>query len=230
MSAFKAVLVCSFSILATAQGCPKVDLNLQLEMFAHPLVSPTDAVYPPELIGTFVRRNKPSKDNDAELDVPDGFPEDTPPSTQFFHVGRAGGKLPNGFFRIVFVDVPDDSNSTIQTSSTIGFVKQIGSRFLVHTPIIRGEVIENLEVWNDEQCEGYLLAEIRMLKDGFELRNLNHELLEEMIESKKIKTQKLAPSDRIILADGESIKTFIESYGDKMFEVEGERFDRIQRR
>lgn len=88
---------------------------------------------------------------------------------------------------------------------------------------------DELEVWDEAECDGYLLAEIRIVENACELRNLNQELLKELIESQKITTQEVQPSGRVITSDSETVKKLIETYGDRMFEAQGNRFDRIQR-
>lgn len=233
MNAVKTILVFWIPVLAAMQGCPKFDLELQLETFAQPLVAPADAVCPDELIGTFVCRDEPSTDENAELDlldIPDEIEEESFSSTQYLHVGRAGGKFPDGFLRFVSVGLPDDSKGAINSSSDVFFVKKVDSRFIAHLPVMKGKPVGVIEAWDEAQCRGYLLAEIRIVNDALELRYLNHELLKELIESKKIKTQKVEPTGRIITSDGKSLRQLIESYGDRMFDVECERYDRVKRR
>lgn len=219
-------LACSLPILMAFQGCPTIDFDIQLEIFSHPLVAPNKSVVPNELVGSFIESQALLETEEIE-DIFD-VPVETTESTTIVHVGRAGGKFPKGFLRFVYVEVPMDSKGTISSSSEVFFVKKVGARFIAHLPIVQGKAVSPGESWDESKCDGYLLAEIRMLDDAFELRYFNLDLLDRLIKSKQIKIEIGEDKMRMITNSAESLTKLITKHGDQLFDDNPQKYTRIK--
>lgn len=229
MNTIKALLAFSIPLLVSVHGCPKFDIDLRLETFVHPLVAPGQSVAPDELIGSFRGRNELSFDTTIENDKLE-IASETFRATPFFHIGRAGGEFPQGFLRMISVEVPRDSSGTITSSSEVFFVKKIGARYIAHLPIMQGELLGSIESWDENQCDGYMLAELRLTEGSLELRAFNRELLDKLIESKTIAIETADGDAKLVTNTAESLTEIVIKYGDKLFDGDGDVFDRVTRR
>lgn len=229
VNVLKALLACSISVIATFQGCPKFnfDFDFRFEIFVSPLVPPSKCVAPDELIGSFVGRTQPSFDNTTEEDLFEASSESFR-TTPFFHVGRAGGKFPKGFLRLVSVDVPQDSSGTITSTSDVFFVKKIGKSYIAHLPIVKGETLGDSEAWDASKCDGYLLAELRLVNNSLEIRVLNRELLDKLIDAKTILLESGDSDVKLVTNTAKSLNEIFTKYGGELFKGDVDTFRQVK--
>lgn len=211
-------------VVISMQGCPKFgfDFDLKFDYFRDPLVDPARAECPEELIGSYVGRDESTFIGEFEKSKYAGR------AVPYFHIGRAGNGYPNGCLRLMTVTVPKTSKGTLQSSSTIFFVKKVGSNYIMHLLDPFGDDGVEHPRWDAAKWEaakrgGYMFLAIRRTKTGIDMRMINLTLLDELIANGKLE---VAPNDdssvRLIVTPAAKVEALFVECDEKMFESIGE--------
>lgn len=204
----------------------------QVATFSNPLVDPSEATVPKELLGSYLLiQDDPSIDS---FDDPLSVDEDDVPYNEFQHIGIAGDDFPPGFVRIVRVDIPQNSVNKIEYSSLVGFTARIGDHFVLHVPVPKKLPIDETTYqgkWNPANFEGYLFAVLKPTESGIDLRIINADFIVSEIQAGRLagnytpsqpvrrdrepgETEAAAPPELIVTAGQDALAAFFKQHMD----------------
>jgi hypothetical protein len=134
-----------------------------------PLCKPEEAKMDSELIGAW------------RSSVEDG-------GDDYYHVGAAGDKLPNGVMRIVTVDY-DKEQKLSRPGEMLGFPIAIGKKRYLNIAFIDDKDLGQFEMtgWKPELVKGYLIVQYRVEGDTLTVWEMDSLVKRRMIEAKKLK-------------------------------------------
>ncbi len=144
----------------------------------------------------------------------------------YFHVGRAGGKLPKSALRIISVGLTFDGE--LRQSELIAFPATIDSKTFLSIaecePSQMQLLVEN--GWTDDSLSAYRILQYEIAGDVLTFQFTKNETWRQAVESGKIKGL-IEPDERGLTRlrctdTMENLATFVAEAGDDLFESKGE--------
>jgi hypothetical protein len=159
---------------------------------------------------------------------------DTNGNVVYYHIGRAGGKLPEGFLRTITAS--HEKNGALSGPGKLfAFSSEIGKSRFINLPIVAGENFDKLEHsgWDAKLAEGYFLAKYEVQGDTLTVWGFDKNAKRQAIEAGKIKGTIEKTKDggeRIYFTDtSENIAALLASPdGEKLFAKEPLRYKRVK--
>ena len=210
----------AYLLLVTCSGCPdflaNFDLDLRFPVSAESLVDPKDAVAPGVLVGSY--RGGVESHYDEDLKITHKYREN-------IHIGRAEVGFPDGFLKLLSVEVPIDSKGALTTSHIVFFVKEVDSRLIAHIPLEDGEISESIEKWDEAKCDGFYLVELKISENGLLWKTIDLDAFDKLNDAKVLNVE----NGHLIKNSRKELLEIIEAHGEKLFQLEIMRYRKAAR-
>lgn len=136
----------------------------------NPLTNPEQAKVDTNLLGTWRLKTKAG--------------------TEYYHVGKAGEKFPDGMLRIIITHFDDDGVlSKPNCDDTLAFTTNLGDNHFLNITGLDAEKAKTLAKynWKPSMAEGYFIYKYEVKGDKVEVAAIDRKIKEETIQAGKIK-------------------------------------------
>lgn len=108
--------------------------------------------------------------------------------SQYYHIARADGKLPEGVLRIVLVSY-NKNGSVSRPGEMLGFCTTIRENHYLNVALIDDKDVDQFDKpgWKPSLVKGYILVKYKIENDSLTLWNMDQEAKRRAIDDGKIK-------------------------------------------
>ncbi len=109
---------------------------------------------------------------------------------RYYHVGRAGGKLPEGILVLIGATSDPSTGLEQEESTTFGFATTIKDRAYLNLASVKNETVRELkeEGWKPTMIDGYLIVKYSLDKDVLTIRPMDLVAVTKAVRDGKIKS------------------------------------------
>ena len=176
----------------------------------NPLCTPEEAQKAPGLMGVWRSESKEG-------------------NVTYYHVGPAGGKLPDSVMRIVTIEHGKDG-TLLPPGQMLAFSSGVGAKRYLNIAFIDDKDLEQFEQagWKPDLVKGYLLIQYDVTGDALTIREMDSHAKRRVIETKRL--QGTIDKNAIFFTDApQKIADLLaQPEGQELFTQKPTRYDRVK--